>query len=68
MELTKRNLTAGDGMQEDVVKVKLWDKPRALEMLAKHFALLTEVVDMRLDADLRARLDRGRQRNAQRNP
>jgi hypothetical protein len=32
----------GDGTQEDVVEVRLWDKLRALEMLAKHFALLTE--------------------------
>jgi hypothetical protein len=27
---------------DSVVEVRLWDKLRALEMLAKHFALLTE--------------------------
>jgi hypothetical protein len=35
----------GDGTQEDVVEVRLWDKLRALEMLAKHFALLTEPLE-----------------------
>jgi phage terminase small subunit len=42
IKTTKKNLTVGDGTQEDVVEVRLWDKLRALEMAAKHFALLTE--------------------------
>lgn len=45
IEFTKRNLTAGDGEQEDVVKVKHWDKSRPLEMLFKHLGLLTDKVD-----------------------
>lgn len=40
VKVTKKNLTAGDGIMEDVVELKLWDKTRALESLAKHFRLL----------------------------
>ena len=39
LELTKRNLTAGDGVQEEVVKVKAWDKLKALERLGEHLGL-----------------------------
>lgn len=42
IEYTKKNLIAGDGAQEDVVKVKLWDKSKNLEMLFKHLGLLIE--------------------------
>lgn len=45
VETLKRNITAGDGEMETVYKIKLWDKTRALEMLAKHFALLTERIE-----------------------
>lgn len=44
LEVVKKNLTSGDGQQDKVHKVKLWDKTKALEMLGKHFALLTEQV------------------------
>lgn len=44
VKLTKKNLVAGDGKTEDVVELRLWDKPRALETLAKHFGLLKENV------------------------
>lgn len=39
-----------DGEREnvgDVRKVKLWDKPKALEILARHFKLLTDNVNIR---------------------
>lgn len=42
VETLKRNVTSGDGEMDTVYKLKLWDKPRALEMLAKHFGLLIE--------------------------
>ena len=45
VESLKRNVEAGDGVMDTVYKVKLWDKPRALELLAKHFGLLTERVE-----------------------
>lgn len=45
VEVIHRNLTAGDDMVDTIYKLKTWDKPRSLEMLAKHFALLTERVE-----------------------
>lgn len=45
IEVVKKNLTAGDGQMDTVIKFKVWDKTRSLEMLAKHFALLTEKID-----------------------
>lgn len=41
-EVVKKNVTAGDGVTDTVCKVKVWDKAKALEMAAKHFALLTD--------------------------
>lgn len=41
-----RNLTAGDGLVDTVLKVKLNDRLRALEMLAQHLGLLKEQVDV----------------------
>lgn len=47
IEVLQRNLTTGDGKVDTLHKIKTWDKIRALEMLGKHFALLTEKVDLR---------------------
>ena len=44
-EVIKKNAEAGDGKIDTVHKVKVIDKTRTLEMLAKHFALLTERVE-----------------------
>jgi hypothetical protein len=43
---------------------RLWDKIRALEMLAKHFALFKEVVHVETDEALVAKLLAGRKRVA----
>ena len=45
IEVIKRNLTTGDGATDTIYKIKTWDKTRSLEMLAKHFALLTEKIE-----------------------
>ena len=45
LEVVKKNVTSGDGKVDNVIKVKVWDKPKSLEMLAKHFALLTERIE-----------------------
>src|SRR5262249_22199809 len=37
-----KNANAGDEHTDEIHKVKLWDKTRALEALAKHFGLVTE--------------------------
>ena len=44
VEVLQRNVTAGDGEQEHVHKIKLWDKPKNLEMLFKHLGLLKDEV------------------------
>lgn len=46
VEFVRRNIEGGDGHQDDVIKVKAWDKVRALEMLFKHMGLLTERMDL----------------------
>jgi phage terminase small subunit len=45
LDVVKRNLTSGDGQVDTVFKVKLCDRVRALESLAKHFGLLVDRVD-----------------------
>lgn len=45
LETVIKNAAAGDGHTDTVLKVKTWDKVRALEQLAKHFGLLTEKVE-----------------------
>ena len=44
-DVVKRNVTSGDGKVDDVFRVRLADKVRSLEMLAKHFGLLVDRVD-----------------------
>lgn len=44
LEIIVKNAEAGDGHMDTVHKLKVWDKSKNLEMLAKHFALLTENV------------------------
>lgn len=47
VETLKRNVTTGDGKVDDVLKVRLWDKPKMLELLAKHHGLADEKVEHR---------------------
>lgn len=44
VEVVKKNLTTGDGKVDDVIKVRLWDKPKNIELLFKHLGLLVEKV------------------------
>jgi phage terminase small subunit len=65
-----KNVAAGDGHVDFVHEIKQWDKPRALEMLAKHFKLLTdqlEVTDKTDPEALEARVGAGRRRASARN-
>ena len=45
-EVIIKNAKAGDNQTDTVHKIRLWDKTRALEHLAKHFGLLKETVDV----------------------
>lgn len=61
-EIVKKNLVTGDGLIDTVHKFKGWDKVRSLEMLAKHFRLLIERVEVTDASDRVARLTAARTR------
>ena len=44
-EVILKNAQAGDGKVERVLKIRLWDKIRALEMAMQHFKLLSPKVE-----------------------
>lgn len=52
-EVVKKNAEAGDGKVDIVHKIRKWDKPKALELLAKHFGLLTEKIEHSGDVSFR---------------
>ena len=57
VEVVKKNVTTGDGKVDDVLKVRLWDKPAKLQDLMKHHGQLTERVAVtveHLDERIRA--------------
>lgn len=45
LEVIIKNAEAGDGKTDKVHKIKIWDKTKTLDMLGKHFALMTEKVE-----------------------
>lgn len=51
-EVIKKNAEAGDGQIDTVHKIKVWDKTKALQDLAKHFGLLSERLDVHGDIQL----------------
>jgi len=61
-EVIKKNAEAGDGHIDVIHKVKVWDKPRVLEMLGKHFALLIERVEVKTTDDVIQKLASARKR------
>lgn len=48
-----QNNQPGDGKQDLIHKFKAWDKTKALEMLAKHFGLMTDKVEHSGDVGFR---------------
>lgn len=46
VEVIIKNAKAGDGVTDEVHKIRLWDKTKALDSLAKHFGLLKESLDV----------------------
>lgn len=66
IEIIKKNVAAGDGIVDTVHKVKLYDKVKSLELLAKHYQLLTDVVKLEAGDSLIAALHEGRARAAER--
>ena len=45
-EVLIKNAKAGDGQIDEIHKIKLWDKTRALEALAKHFDLVKDRIEV----------------------
>ncbi len=45
-EIVIKNAAAGDGVTDRVLKLKTWDKMKALNDLAKHFGLLEDKVSI----------------------
>jgi len=46
VEVVRRNVDSGDDHTDDVIKLKLWDKPKNLEMLFKHMNLFKEQIEL----------------------
>lgn len=44
VEVLTRTRGAGDRVLDDVVKIKLWDKPKLIELLFKHLGLMRDTV------------------------
>ncbi len=42
VKVRKENLTAGDGVQEDVIDVQMWNKNQAIDSALKHLGMLSE--------------------------
>lgn len=42
IEVVRRNVDSADGHTDQVIKLKVWDKPKALESLMKHLGLFEE--------------------------
>lgn len=65
VEVVKRNLIVGDDKLDEIIKPRVWDKVKALEMLFKHKGLLTDKLEVSGGADLLALLHEGRKRAAE---
>ena len=52
MEVIIKNAAAGDGHTDRVLRLRFWDKNRALETLAKHLGLLAEHIKVDADVEL----------------
>lgn len=64
VELVRRNVDSGDDHTDDVIKLKLWDKSKNLEMLFKHMGLLTERMELTIKGSIESRIKAGRDRIA----
>ena len=62
IEVVKRNLVTGDGMVDQVHKIRFWSKAVALELLAKHQGLLEEKVTVDAGQSLLDAIAAGRER------
>lgn len=64
VEVVKKNVTTGDGKVDDVLKVRLWDKPGKLKNLMTMHGQLTEKREVTVNVNVVGRLAEGRKRVA----
>lgn len=57
LKVKTENLTAGDDTQDIVVEIKLWDKVRAQEILARALGMLKDNVHVTTSDEVLSRLD-----------
>jgi phage terminase small subunit len=53
VEVIIKNAKAGDGVVDTIHKIRVWDKTKALDILAKHFGLLKENVEHHGEINIR---------------
>lgn len=53
-DVVKRNLTAGDGATDTIIKVRLADRGRYVELAAKHLGMLVERHEHKVVSEVRA--------------
>lgn len=63
-EIVRGNLDKGDGKFDDVLKVRLIDRSRYVEMAAKYHGMLVDRVKLEDDRPLRQKVARARERLA----
>lgn len=61
-DVVKQNLTSGDGKTDRVIKVRIRDQSRYVEMAARHFKVLTDVVQVTTDEEVVQRILERRKR------
>lgn len=61
-DVVRRNLDGGDGHSDTIVKIKLVDRGRYVELAAKHQGMLTEKLEVSGEVDLVQRLASARNR------
>ena len=61
-DVVKQNVKSGDGVVDTVIKVKIRDQSRYVEMGAKYFKLLTDVLQVTTDEDVVQRILQRRKR------
>jgi hypothetical protein len=63
-DVVVKNVAAGDGHTDTVIKVKLKEQARFVELGARHLGLLTERIELSGSLDLVTRLQAARKRLA----
>ena len=64
IEVVRKNVAAGDGHTDTVLKVSMWDKHKALETLAKYRGIATTKIDLNVRLEDQKALEAARPRIA----